>query len=316
MTLLGRPDLMHAIAVNGLRITDHEGRDSAAAPGTIAATTDPATAFANAQLILVTVKSASTPEMAELIARHAPRGATVISFQNGTGNAAVLRRVLGTSAEVVAGMVPFNIVQTRDMGDVPHMHRATSGRIHIAAGATRLKPWLSVVGAPVVTHRDMNAIAWGKLVLNLNNALNALSGLPLREELADRRWRLILAAQADEALAALKASGLKPARVDGVDPRLMPIGLRLPDMLFRLAARSMLAVDPQARSSMWEDLDRRRPTEVDFLQGAIIDLAAKAGTAAPIVRRVRDLIRDAEKAGKGAPGMTPEDVAGDLLKLN
>ena len=57
--------------------------------------------------------------------------------------------------------------------------------------------------------------------------------------------------------------------VAGAVPRI----LRLPDWLFRRVARRMLAIDPEARSSMWEDLDRRRRTEVDDLQGAILALA-------------------------------------------
>lgn len=316
VTLLGRPDLMHAITVNGLRITDRDGRDATVPAGAIRTTTDPATALGAASLIAVTVKSAATEDMARSIARHSPRGATVVSLQNGTRNAALLGNVLGTAANVMPGMVPFNIVQTRDAGDIPHLHRATSGRIHIAAGTPRVARLLDVAGARVVTHADMTAIGWGKLILNLNNALNALSGLPLQRELADRRWRLILAAQATEALHALRASGLAPARIDGVNPRLMPFGLRLPDTLFRIAARSMLAVDPQARSSMWEDLERRRLTEIDVLQGAVIDLATRAGTAAPVNERVRHLIRVAQSAGEGSPGLAPEDVAGELVKLN
>lgn len=316
VTLLGRPDLMHAIAVNGLRITDRDGRDQFIAPGGLKTTTDPATALSKATLIAVTVKSAATAQMAETIARHTPSGAAVVSLQNGTSNAAALRAALGTSADVIAGMVPFNVVQSRDAGDVPHMHRATSGRIHIASGSPRTSKFLDVKGARVVSHRDMTAVSWGKLILNLNNALNALSGLPLKEELANRNWRLILAAQASEALEALNASGLKPARIDGVNPRLMPFGLRLPDTAFRIAARSMLAIDPQARSSMWEDLERRRPTEIDHLQGAIAGMADKAGTAAPVNERVRQLIHAAEAARQGSPMLSPESVAGDLLKLN
>ena len=80
---------------------------------------------------------------------------------------------------------------------------------------------------------------WGKLLINLNNALVALSGLPLASELADRRWRLILAGQIDEALAAMKASHIAPARIGGLRPGLLPKLLRLPDWLFRLVARRM-----------------------------------------------------------------------------
>ena len=56
-----------------------------------------------------------------------------------------------------------------------------------------LRAALNVQGAAVAEHADMAGVLWGKLMLNLNNALNALSGLPLATQLADRRWRLLLA---------------------------------------------------------------------------------------------------------------------------
>ena len=72
--------------------------------------------------------------------------------------------------------------------------------------------------------------------------------------------------------------------------------------LFRVAARRMLAIDPQARSSMWEDLERRRATEIDHLQGAIVALAAEAGVSVPMMRRiVAPRASRAETAGNGSP---------------
>jgi 2-dehydropantoate 2-reductase len=59
---------------------------------------------------------------------------------------------------------------------------------------------------------------------------------------------------------------------------------------------------------MWEDLQAGRPTEIDYIQGEIVRQAEKHGLKAPLNRRVMQLIKDAEKAGKGAPGLTPETV--------
>ncbi len=56
----------------------------------------------------------------------------------------------------------------------------------------------------------MQGVQWGKLLLNLNNAINALSGLPLRDQLSQRAWRAILAAQIAEALQMTKAAGIAP----------------------------------------------------------------------------------------------------------
>ncbi|TIT17124.1 MAG: hypothetical protein E5W78_27155, partial [Mesorhizobium sp.] len=73
-------------------------------------------------------------------------------------------------------------------------------------------------------------------------------------------------------------------------------------------ARRMLAIDPEARSSMWDDLQRGRPTEIDELQGAILRLADREGTPAPLIKRVTALVRKAEQENHGSPGLTPRSV--------
>ncbi|TPM64126.1 2-dehydropantoate 2-reductase [Mesorhizobium sp. B2-2-4] len=306
--LLARPRVEAALRQGGLRISDLEGRDRGLEPQALAVTTEPAAALPQADVILVTVKSGATREMAALIAAHAPPDAVVVSLQNGIDNADRLRAGVG-GRPVLAGMVPFNVVQSAD-GELPlRVHRASDGKVMIEDSDAGLISLIGVEGFRVEVHADMKAVLWGKLLMNLNNALVALSGLPLASELADRRWRLILARQIDEALQAMKASGIEPARIAGLRPALLPIVLRLPDWLFRLLARRMLAIDPEARSSMWDDLQRGRPTEIGDLQGAVLRLAQEAGTPAPTVRRIIALVREAEAAGRGSPGFGADQVA-------
>jgi 2-dehydropantoate 2-reductase len=309
VTLLARPRIVDAVGGNGIAIADLDGRERKVAVPVLQAVADPAEAFAGAGLVLVTVKSGDTTEMAGLIARHAPPDATVVSLQNGTGNAALLRQSLPATQRVVAGMVPFNVVQDEPPGGQVAFRRTTSGEIHVEAGVPGLVDILNVEGLQVAPAADMSAVLWGKLVLNLGNAINALSGLPLAEQLADRRWRRILAAQMDEALAVMRAAGIRPVAIGPLRPALLPYVLRLPDFLFRLLARRMIAVDPKARSSTLQDLDRGRRTETDEFQGAIVRLAEQAGTIAPLSRLVLERIRDAEAAGKGSPHLTPDDLA-------
>ncbi|TRC95983.1 2-dehydropantoate 2-reductase [Mesorhizobium sp. WSM4303] len=305
VVFLARPRIAEALLGGGLRVTDLDGRDRSIKP--VSVTADPAVALANADVVLVAVKNGATEEMAALIAAHARADVVVVSLQNGVGNADRLRAGLG-SRPVLAGMVPFNVVQSAE-GEVPlRVHRASEGKVMIEAPG--LAGLLDVEGLAVETHADMKAVQWGKLLINLNNALVALSGLPLASELADRRWRLILAGQIDEALAAMKASHIAPARIGGLRAGLLPKLLRLPDWLFRLVARRMLAIDPQARSSMWDDLQRGRPTEIGDLQGTVLSLAEKAGTPAPLLKRVTALVRQAEREKHGSPGLTPEAVTG------
>ena len=72
---------------------------------------------------------------------------------------------------------------------------------------------LARVGMRLNLHADLAPIQWGKLLLNLNNPVNALSGLPLRDELLQRGYRRILAALQQEALDLLDAAGLPVAQV-------------------------------------------------------------------------------------------------------
>ena len=132
-----------------------------------------------ADIILVTVKSGATATMADLIAEHAPSGSTVVSLQNGVGNVDLLLGRLGAMGRIVAGMVPFNVMQTHGGGEPARFHRATSGTVLIGAGVPGLREALDVKGLAVAEHPDMSGVLWGKLMLNLNNALNALSGLSL-----------------------------------------------------------------------------------------------------------------------------------------
>lgn len=314
VVLLARPRIGQALWTGGLRVTDLDGRDRLVKADALVVTADPAVALRDADVILVTVKSGDTQDMAGLIAAHAPSDAVVVSLQNGVDNADRLRARLGRR-RVLAGMVPFNVVQSLG-GELPlRVHRASDGKVMIEEGLSGLVELLGVDGLAVEAHGDMTAVLWGKLLLNLNNALAALSGLPLATELADRRWRLLLAGQIDEALAAMRASSIEPARIAGLRPALLPRLLRLPDWLFKLLARRMLAIDPQARSSMWDDLQRGRPTEIAELQGAILRLAEKAGTSAPLVRRVTALVRQTEQEKRGSPCLKPRQISarpGDL----
>lgn len=306
---LGRPSITGALAAGGLRVSDLDGLDETLAPAQLSATADPAAALPGAGVILVTVKSGQTAEIAETISRDAPPGAVVVSLQNGTRNVATLRQRLGDRFVVVPGMVPFNVLQSQDARGDLHVHRATSGTILIGNnGPAHLKALLDVPHARVARHADMEAVQWGKLLLNLNNALNALSGMPLARQLADREWRRLLADQMREALSCFRAAGIKPIGAEGIPLWLAPHILVLPNALFHLVARRMLAIDPEARSSMWEDLQRRRMTEIDHLQGAVLEIGQKHGQSAPVIARVTAAIKAAERAGAGSPCLQPRDL--------
>jgi 2-dehydropantoate 2-reductase len=302
VALLARPRVIGEIAGNGLRLTSFDGLDRTIAADRLALSDD-GQIFADAAAVLVTVKSADTATMADLIARHAPADAVIVSLQNGVGNVPVLRQRL-PGRRVLGAMVPFNVIA---LGEA-RFHRATSGDIAIEQDGSGSADRLSVPDLTMRATADIAGVQWGKLLVNLNNALNALSGLPLRRQLAQHAWRSLLADQMAEGLAAVRAEGIRPVSPTPIPLRWTPPLLRLPDAMFAMVLGSTMKIDPEARSSMWEDLQRRRRTEIDYLQGVIIGIADRRGLAVPLSRRIVTLVKRAEAERQGSPSLTPEQI--------
>jgi 2-dehydropantoate 2-reductase len=290
VTLVGRPRTAAIVSQHGLALSDWQGYQRRIEPEALTFGTD-IRAVGAADLVLVTVKSVDTLEIARKLADALTRPTLVVSFQNGLRNSEVLRQHLGKH-KVLAGMVPFNVVQ-RAPGA---LHQGSSGAMMVQADIG-LAPFLSIFrasGLALQQRKDIRAVQQAKLLLNLNNAINALSDLPLLDELSQRAWRRCLAMAQQEALRVVASAGMRPARLTALPARWLPTVLNLPDRWFRLVAPRLLAIDPQARSSMWEDLQTGRRTEVDAIQGEVIALAAANGGSAPVNERLLTLIREAE----------------------
>lgn len=299
-----RPRVKTEIERFGLRLTDFDGAETKLDAGRLALSEDPAI-FHSAGIVLVTVKSADTADVADQIAQHAPQDAVIVSLQNGVGNVAVLQERLG-GRRVLAGMVPFNVVA---MGE-GRFHRSTSGDIHVGEDAGNTAAALSVPGLHLRASRDIAGVQWGKLIINLNNALSALSDMPLAAQLANRDWRRLFADQMAEGLDALKAAGITPVSATPIPMNWTPTLLRLPDLIFNAILGRTMKIDPEARSSMWQDLKQGRKTEIDYLQGALIALAEQNNVDVPLMRRIVALVKESEVAGSGPPRLTPRQIRG------
>ena len=290
VTLIGRPRVMSELE-NGLKVSELQGGTRDAKP-TLA--TD-ATAAATADLVLVTVKSAATADAAKELAPHLAKHCVVVSLQNGVRNVTVLRDAL-PDHRVFAGMVPFNVVRRS-----PGVYlRASAGTLMFEAhdAIAPLSEACLKADLAFELRNDMPAVQWSKLVLNLNNAINALSGKPLAEELSDRDFRRCLAACQKEALALIKAAEQPLARVTPLPTAWIAKMLTVPNGLFQLLGKRIVAIDPNARSSMWDDFEAKRPTEIDYIQGEIVALANRLGRQAPVNARLVGLVREAERGGK------------------
>jgi 2-dehydropantoate 2-reductase len=306
VTFIGRKRIADDVRANGLTLSDYSGWQTRL--GDVDYRTDPA-ALAEADIIVLTVKSGGTAAAAKEIGVNARKGALVISFQNGIGNVDVLKQELGDWVDIVRGLVVYNVAY---LGG-GHFHKGVAGDLY-ADDWPKTRQLAQAVGegpASLRLSRDILGLAWGKLLINLNNAVNALSGRTLIEELSERDYRRVVAASQREALKLLARADIRPAKVGAVGPHLLPLVIGSPDWLFNNVFLKAWKIDEKARSSMADDLAARRKTEVEYINGELVALAERLGQKAPVNRAIVSLMHWAEAGAKPwAPAALRREVLG------
>jgi 2-dehydropantoate 2-reductase len=290
VSFVGRQRTQKDVEAHGMTVTDTDGTRLHLPPGSVDFGTS-AKGLSKARVIALSVKSFDTEPAAREIAKHAMAGATVISFQNGVSNVARLNEML-PGFDVVQGMVPFNIAY---LGS-GRWHKGVAGELVAEA-----RPLTEAIAAKIGrrlgqlrTISDVDGLAWGKLLINLNNAVNALSGKNLLAQLSERDYRRVVAASQVETLEILKAAGIKPAKLGPIPPDLLPHAIAAPDLLFKNTILKAQRIDPHARSSMADDLAAGRRTEIDYLNGEVVKLARSLKRRAPVNEKIVALIKAAE----------------------
>ncbi len=239
-------------------------------------------------VLIVFVKSTSTEQVAAQFEAHAGPRTVVLTLQNGLGNEAIIRRHFGpgrTAAGVTSHGATF-----LGPGRIRH---AGKGPTHIAmsdgdnAKLAGLADALNNAGFETHVEKDVVALVWSKLVINVGiNALTALIGQPNGTLLRYEETKAIMADLVSEAVAVARARGV---HFTDDDP---------------LAAVYEVAKKTGAnRSSMLQDFDKGRESEIDFMNGAIVREAAALGMPAPVNGTVTRLVKALDRIhtqGQGA----------------
>ena len=291
VTFIGRPKISKDVDEHGLTLSDYDGWQAHLAPGEVDYRCGPE-ALDDAKVIALCVKSGDTEAAADEIAEHGTAGATVISFQNGVSNVDVLEQGLGGRFEVARGIVPYNVAY---LGN-GRFHKGVAGDLY-AERRSSVRALADAIGsgpAALKFSNDMLGLAWGKLLINLNNAVNALSGRTLQDELKCREYRRIFAASMREGLDLLKRAEIEPATVGPISPTVLPRIVDTPDWIFNNVFISRWKIDAKARSSMADDLAAGRKTEIDYLNGELVRLAERLQRAAPVNQAIVELVHKAE----------------------
>lgn len=293
--LIGRPRLQKTVQDHGLTLSQFAEDPVHLTEIEVATEAD---ALTGSDIIALCVKSQDTEASARQIQAFAPK-AQIVSFQNGISNLPILRDHL-PDAMINGCVVPFNVTSPKS----GHFHRGTDGDLMIGPHAPEsLVAALNDAGVGARAVDDIEGYLWAKLLVNLNNALNTLSGGALRDGLLQRGYRKVLIAMIEEGLAVARAEGVNVATFNGRKPQALIGLMRKPDWLYRFLMDRIAKIDRKARSSMLDDLELGRQSELDYLQGEIVRRAELQGLTAPVNQSVMAATH-AAFAQKKSPGLT------------
>lgn len=273
VTLIGRVDHVRAIRATGLRILGKTVK--LARPRALTRVPD----NAMPDLVIVATKAYDTASAMRYLRAFA-KSATFLTLQNGLDNAEVIAR---TATHVVAGTTAHGVTFVGP-GEIRHA----------GVGETVIGPWANVDEGELVRLRDLLEEAgiatrltsdirtelWAKVIVNASiNPLAALAGVPNGRLVRDKRLYGVLEAVALEASAVAKAEGA------AIDPG--EILQRVVVVARRTAAN---------RSSMLQDLDHGRKTEIDAITGAVLRAAARRRIPTPLNQTLYVLVKAREGA--------------------
>jgi 2-dehydropantoate 2-reductase len=203
--------------------------------------------------------------------------APVLLVQNGLGVAAEVAQALPQATVITA--VLYQGANLTGEGEVHHVanflvHVGYEGRPPDEA-AEAVAATLAAAGLPARVAQDMTPVVWGKLLVNAAiNPVAALAGVT-NGAVADRpSLRAMAQAIAEEGEAAARAAGVA-----------------LPYASAAEAAWDTARRTADNRCSMLQDLEAGKPTEIEYLNGAIVRVAEAHAVAVPANRAVASLVR-------------------------
>ena len=145
----------------------------------------------------------------------------------------------------------------------------------------RLAEAIDRAGMPTKAVADARGPQWRKVIFNAaTNPVGALTGLTHGRVCEDPALRRLVSGLVDEGKAVAAAQGIE------LDAD--------PEELIDHAAKPEVAYDHKA--SMLQDVEARRPTEVDFLNGGIVRFGDEHGVPTPLNRAIWALVKGLEQS--------------------
>lgn len=236
-----------------------------------------------ADLVIVFVKSPATYRAAKSALALLGPDSLVLTLQNGYGNAEILAEVVGRD-RVIAGITAHGATM---LGPGRILH-AGSGETRIGEldrktgeRTRRIAALLTSAGFSTDVDQDVTSLIWGKLLINVGiNALTAITGLrngQLNDYAPTRELMRLAVAEAEQVA------------------RTADIMLPYPDSFAKVANVAQATADN--KSSMLQDIESNRRTEIEAINGVIVKEGERLGVATPVNRVLTLLVQSLENYG-------------------
>lgn len=263
-----------AIRKSGLTVSTKEGEKHASIP--ITTRTDE---VGQVDLVFFSVKSYATLEAARSLSPLIGDGTLVMSIQNGIGNVEKIASVIGEDR--VIGGITAHSFQMLTPNHIRYVGGA--GHLHIGKIDGKNTPCVHEVadilrngGVQVEVNEGIQDYIWYKLLINAPiNAIAAISRLKNGEMAENAQVHRLMRTVADEALAVAKAEKI----------RILMTGHPVETCIPALRAAS------ENKASMLQDIEAKRRTEIDAINGAIVERADELGIPTPVNRTLTDLVK-------------------------
>jgi len=294
VTLIGRAAQVDAIRRDGLRV------DGALGSFTLPIAAAPALEF-RPELAFLTVKTqdalAAVQANAGLL-----EGVTLVTFQNGVRSDALLatavppQQLISAVVNIHANFLAPGAVTLIYPGPLLIGRPFAPNDEEVANLAALLRD-----AVPTKVSANIHGAHWLKLIVNLNNAFPALSDTTFHQIYADPVLRRLAVKTMLEGLRVAQRAGIRLQSLPDTPAALIHLvawlPLRLAAAVAAAKARRMEARWPLLGSTL-QSLKRKRPTEIDYLNGEVVRLGRELGVATPLNAALVEMVHQLEQSGR------------------
>ncbi|MBN2334218.1 2-dehydropantoate 2-reductase [Candidatus Bathyarchaeota archaeon] len=235
-------------------------------------------------LVIIFVKSYHTEAAVQASKPLMGPATFYLTLQNGLGSVAAISRVVGVG-RVIAGTTAHGSTMVCP-GEIIHagagltviggLSPKSSEAIH------RIRRVFNDAGIETELSGDVESLIWGKVFVNLGiNALTALTGLRNGQLLEVPELKTLMRNAVQEGQTVAEALGVDTGSVDHVAH------------VYRVAEAT-----GGNKSSMLQDVERGRRTEIDALNGAVTRLGEEKGVDTPVNSALTALVKGLEHASR------------------